>query len=302
MVWRSVQGILRTFLLNLRSTPTSFLKSTLTSSSRENQKQAFLEDRTGAIAGRNLADRFGWKTGDKIHLKGALFRFDPELTLRGLYQGGSDEGNSLFFHWDYFNEGMNNAAFTGTYSIKARSAEDVPRIVERVDDLFQNSTAPTKTETEKAFLLSFVEMMGNVQFLITSISAVVIFAIVLVAANTMAMSIRERVREVGILKALGFRKLQILSLLLGESVFLALSGVLIGSWSARILYSGVDMANVTGGMIQRFYVTSETLLLCAGIGLMVGMLSAGVPRLEGLAASRGRSSQTGGLSQGGEKK
>ncbi|MDA2925540.1 FtsX-like permease family protein [Acidobacteria bacterium AH-259-L09] len=243
----------------------------------EEHKQAFLEDRTGAIAGNNLADRFGWKIGDKIHLKGALFRFDPELTLRGIYEGGSDEGNTLFFHWDYFNEGMNNAAFTGTYSIKARSAEDVPRIADQVDALFQNSTAPTKTETEKAFLLGFVEMMGNVQFFITSICAVVIFAIILVAANTMAMSIRERVREIGVLKALGFRKLQILSLLLGESICLALGGALIGSWSARILYSGVSMAKVTGGMIQRFYVTPGTLLLCAAIGLLVGILSAGIP-------------------------
>ncbi|MDA2937887.1 FtsX-like permease family protein [Acidobacteria bacterium AH-259-A15] len=243
----------------------------------EEHKQAFLEDRTGAIAGNNLADRFGWKIGDKIHLKGALFRFDPELTLRGVYEGGSDEGNTLFFHWDYFNEGMNNAAFTGTYSIKARSAEDVPRIADQVDALFQNSTAPTKTETEKAFLLGFVEMMGNVQFFITSICAVVIFAILLVAANTMAMSIRERVREIGVLKALGFRKLQILSLLLGESICLALGGALIGSWSARILYSGVSMAKVTGGMIQRFHVTPGTLLLCAAIGLLVGILSAGIP-------------------------
>ncbi|MFQ5930036.1 MAG: ABC transporter permease [Acidobacteriota bacterium] len=243
----------------------------------EDQKQAFLEDRTGAIAGENLADRFEWKIGDKIHLKGALFSFDPELTLRGIYEGGSDEGNTLFFHWDYFNEGMGNTDFTGTYSIKARSAEDVPQIAEQVDALFQNSAAPTKTESEKAFLLGFVEMMGNVQFFITSICAVVIFAIILVAANTMAMSIRERVREIGVLKALGFRKLQILSLLLGESIFLALGGALIGSWSARILYSGVSMAKVTGGMIQRFYVTPETLLLCAAIGLFVGILSAGIP-------------------------
>ncbi|MDA2931519.1 FtsX-like permease family protein, partial [Acidobacteria bacterium AH-259-O06] len=243
----------------------------------EDQKQAFLEDRTGAIAGENLADRFEWKIGDKIHLKGALFSFDPELTLRGIYEGGSDEGNTLFFHWDYFNEGMGNTDFTGTYSIRARSAEDVPQIAEQVDALFQNSAAPTKTESEKAFLLGFVEMMGNVQFFITSICAVVIFAILLVAANTMAMSIRERVREIGVLKALGFRKLQILSLLLGESIFLALGGALIGSWSARILYSGVSMAKVTGGMIQRFYVTPGTLLLCAAIGLLVGILSAGIP-------------------------
>ena len=156
----------------------------------EGQKEAFRKDRTGCIAGKSLVDRFGWKIGDKIHLKGALFQFDPELTLRGIYEGGSDEGSTLYFHWEYFNEGLKNAGFTGTYSIKARSVEDVPRIAEKIDALFQNSSVPTKTETEKAFLLGFISMMGNVQFLITSICSVVIFTIILVAANTMAMSIR----------------------------------------------------------------------------------------------------------------
>src|SRR5438552_1271803 len=97
------------------------------------QKEAFVKDRTGAIAGNSLAQRFGWKIGDKIHLKGTLFQFDPELTLRGIYEGGSDEGGSLFFHWEYFNEGVNNQGFTGTYSIKARSAEEVSPIAESVD-------------------------------------------------------------------------------------------------------------------------------------------------------------------------
>lgn len=243
----------------------------------EEQKKAFLEDRTGAIAGNNLAKRFGWKIGDTIHLKGTIWAFDPELTLRGIYEGGADDGNTLFFQWDYFNEGMSNASFVGTFSIKARSPEDVPRIAEQVDALFQNSTAPTKTETEKAFLLGFVEMMGNIRFLITSICAVVIFAVVLVAANTMAMSIRERVREIGVLKALGFRQSQILSLLLSEAIVLSLGGALLGSWAARFLYGNVNMAQVTQGMLQRFYVTPGTLFLCAALGLLVGVLSTAVP-------------------------
>jgi putative ABC transport system permease protein len=243
----------------------------------EDQKEAFRKDRTGAIVGKNLAQRFGWKVGDKIHLKGALFQFDPELTLRGIYDGGADDGGSLFFQWDYFNEGMNNAGFIGTFSIRARSAEEVPRVAERVDALFQNNSVPTKTETEKAFVLGFLSLMGNVQFLITSICSVVIFTIILVAANTMAMSIRERVREIGILKAVGFQNSQILTLLLSESVFLALSGALLGSWGAWLLFSHLNLTALTGGFIQRLRVTAETLGLCAGMGVLVGILAAGFP-------------------------
>src|SRR5213594_2204316 len=120
------------------------------------QKQAFLQDRAGALVGENLAQRFGWKLGDRIHLEGALFDFDPELTIRALYSGGADDGGTLYFHREYFEEGLKQAgftetAFTGTFSIRARSAEEVPRIAERVDALFRNTTAHTKTESEKAF-------------------------------------------------------------------------------------------------------------------------------------------------------
>ncbi len=243
----------------------------------EDQKEAFLKDRTGAIAGNNLAVRFGWKVGERIHLKGALFQMDPELTLRGIYEKGPDDGGSLFFHWDYFNEGMNNAGFTGTYAIRAKSAEEVPRVAERVDALFQNSSVPTKTETEKAFLLGFLSMLGNIQLLITSICTVVIFTIVLVAANTMAMSIRERVREIGILKAVGFHNQQILHLLLGESIFLSVSGALIGSFGARFIFSRLNLPALTGGFIQRVDITPFMLALCVGIGILVGVLAAGVP-------------------------
>jgi len=244
------------------------------------ERQAFLKDRTGCVAGRRLADRFNWKLGEKIFLKGTVFPFDAELTLRGIYEG-SDE-SSLFFHWEYFNEGMTQefgspADFCGFYVIKAVSAQAVPAVAERIDALFQNTTAPTKTESEKSFILGFISMLGNVQLLITSICSGVIFAIVLVAANTIAMSIRERTREIGILKALGFRRSQVLFLLLSEAVFITLGGALIGSWTARVLYSGVDFSQMTQGLMQRFYVTPQTLATCALIGLGLGLVSAGVP-------------------------
>jgi putative ABC transport system permease protein len=247
-------------------------------------KQAFVQDRLGAIAGENLAQRFGWKVGDKIPIQGALFDFPLDLTLHGIYSGGGDDGSTLYFHWEYFNEGMKRlfgggegVNFTGFYTIRAVSADQVPVIAEKIDALFLNTSAPTKTESEKAFVLGFISMMGNIRLLVTSICSVVIFTIVLVAANTMAMSIRERVREIGILKALGFRKGQVLSLLLGESVLLAVAGALLGSLGAKFLFSGARLAAATGGMITRINVTPATLALCASIGLFVGIVSAGIP-------------------------
>jgi len=241
------------------------------------EQEAFKTDRTGAIVGDNLAKRFDWKVGDRIFLKGSTFPVDVELTIRGVYSGGSDLGTTLYFQWEYFSELMNNAGFVGTYTIRARTPEDVPRIVEQVDGAFRNSSYPTKTETERAFILGFVSMLGDVQLFITSIVSVVVFTIMLVAANTMAMSIRERVREIGVLKALGFRSSQVLTMLVGESVLLSLVGALLGSWSARFLFGSVDMALLTSGFIQRFYVTPGTLILCLLIGLFVGICSASVP-------------------------
>jgi len=213
-------------------------------------------------------------------LKGTIFRMTAELTLRGMYDGPTKVSSSST---GTTSTRLTNKSCALTPWISAACTgsrprrRDVPRIAKAVDDLFKNSTSPTKTESEKAFVLGFLSMYGNVQLLITSICSGVIFAIVLVAANTMAMSIRERTREIGILKALGFRRPQVLGLLLSESVFITLGGALIGSWAARLLFSYIDMAGITNGFIQRFLVRWETLVICAAIGLGLGILSAGIP-------------------------
>jgi putative ABC transport system permease protein len=246
------------------------------------QRAVFLQDRTGAIVGEKLAAKYGWQQGDRITLRGARFEFDPELTIRGIYSGGGDDGSILYFHWDYFNEAVKDsvgpwADSAGFYIIKARSAEVVPQIAAAVDAGFRDTSAPTKTECEQAFVLGHVAMIGNVRLLVAGVSSAVIFTVVLLAANSMAMSIRERAREIGILKALGFRRSQVLALLLGESVALSMSGALIGSLGARFVYANLRMATVSIGMIQRFVVTPGTLVACAATGLLVGLIAAGIP-------------------------
>ena len=247
----------------------------------EDQKEAFLADRIGALVGRSLCDRFGWKLGDRIFLTSNTWPVEVELTIRGIYEGGTDQASSFYLHWVYWNEIMKQAYGewdnTGTFAVRASSPDRVSEVAEKIDAQFRNSSFPTKTETEKAFLLSFISVLGDVQFLITSIVSVVVFAILLVAANTMAMSIRERTREIGILKALGFRSRQVLGLLVGESVILSLGGSLLGAFGAKFIFSSLPMAQMTSGFIQSFSVGANILLLCAGIGLFVGLVSAGVP-------------------------
>jgi putative ABC transport system permease protein len=243
----------------------------------DEQKEAFLQDRSGALVGKVVADRFGWQLGQTIHTGSNLFPTEMELKIRAIYQGGGDEGGSIYFHWDYFNETLDDRGVTGTFTIRASSAEMLSAIAEDVDGLFKNSMAPTKTETEKAFIMGFVSMLGNVQFLISSICLAVIFAVSLVAANTMAMSIRERVREIGILKTLGFRKAQVLGLLLSESLFLAMSGAGFGALSARLIFQYVPMQAISNGFIQNFEVQFSTIAVCILIGAVIGLLAAGLP-------------------------
>jgi len=247
----------------------------------EEEKQAFISDRTGAIVGRSLVDRFGWQVGDVLYLDSQTWPIEVELTIRGIYDGGTDLGTTLYFHWDYYNELMKKEFGqwdnTGTYAVRVKSPEDVTRVSNAIDAMFKNSSFPTKTESEKAFLLSFVSVLGDVQLFITSIVTVVVFTILLVAANTMAMSIRERVREIGILKALGFKTFHVLMLLISESVVLSVAGAVIGAIGARIIFSALPMAKITSGFIQRFYVAPGIILFCIVIGLLIGLLAAGFP-------------------------
>ena len=149
-----------------------------------------------------------------------------------------------------------------------------------MDSLFRNTSTPTKTESEKAFVLGFINMLGNVKVFIMSICVAVIFAILLVAANSMAMSIRERTREIGILKALGFRRPQILGLLMGESIFIGVFGSMIGVIITKLIFMNLDMAQRSGGFIGKVRVPIEIILICAAVGLIIGVLASGLPALQ----------------------
>jgi putative ABC transport system permease protein len=246
------------------------------------QRETFERERTAAVAGARLCKRFGWKIGDRITLKGTFFPFDVELKLAGSFTSPNlpDEA-MLVFHYDYLNEMMVKTMRTrdvaGFYIIQAESIEAVPRIAQAVDEKFRNSTAPTKTETEKAFQLSFSSMLGNVKLFIGAISAVVVFAILLVTAATMAMTIRERTAEVAILKTLGYTSGLVFTLLLAEALSIAMLGGLLGCGGAKLLYSTVDLQQLTGGWIVQLRVQPEGLALGMVLAAVIGAAASAVP-------------------------
>jgi putative ABC transport system permease protein len=199
------------------------------------EKGAFLRDRKGCIAGKRLADKFGWRTGDLITLKGTIFPGQWEMVLRGIYKGArkSTEERALMFHWDYLNETLKKtvprrADQVGFYMIGVANPDRAPEVAESVDALFRNSLAETLTETEKAFQMGFVSMTEAIMVAIQIVSYVVIVIIMVVAVNTMAMTARERIAEYATMKVLGFSALHIGAVVFGESLFIAMLGGVVG--------------------------------------------------------------------------
>lgn len=243
------------------------------------QIAAWQHDRQGAIVDDTLAKKYGWKLGDRIVLKGTIYPFDPELYVRGIFHSNPDD-QSLYFNAKYLEESVSWFKGTaGMFGTLADTPEDVTKVAASVDDMFRNSTAPTKTETEKAFGLDFVAMMGNVKAFILGICGAVVFATLLVSANTMAMSIRERTREVALLKTLGFTRRTVLGLFVGEAVVLSVAGGLLGS---LIGYLAVA-AFIHSGQAAAFFpvppVGPGLVLLSMVIAGLVGLVSAVIPSL-----------------------
>jgi putative ABC transport system permease protein len=238
---------------------------------------AWQRDRAGAVVDSSLAQKFGWKIGDRIVLNGTIYPVNLELTIRGIYTGPQPT-QSVYFNQKYVEEAVSFAkGHAGTFEILTDSPESVSRVAAAVDDTFRNAPEPTKTESEKAFQLSFINSIGNVKAFILSICFAVVFATLLVSATTMAMSIRERTREVAVLKTLGFTRQSILRLYLGEAVLVALIGGALGCLFAVVLISGLSHAPGMGLFLSGMKVTPATLLLAVGVAGTVGLLSAVFP-------------------------
>ena len=247
------------------------------------QVAAFKKEKTACMVGIKTMNRFGWKVGQKITLRGTIYPANMELTIRGVYHGGIDETN-LFFHHEYLDEST-GWRVVGCYWIQAANADAVAEVIQKVDAMFSSSAAETKTETERAFQLTFLSWFGNVKLLIGSICSVIVFTMMLVTASTMSMAIRERTREIAVLKALGYNGGQIFSLILAESFGLALVGGLIGCVGTWFLAQHVDMYALSRGFFVKFEVTPHIVSAGLLIATAMGVVSCLAPAVASVRAS-----------------
>jgi len=246
---------------------------------------AFLGDREGAIVGRATADRFDWKVGDRIPLRGTIWPGTWEFNLHGIYEGArpEDDTSQFWFQWEYLEERRPFGEGTvGWYVVQVDDPDSAVGVAQAVDERFSNSPWETSTETERAFAAGFAKQIGNIRLIVLSIGAVVMFTLLLVTGNTMAMAVRERTAEVGVLKTLGFGDVTVLLLVLVESLALAVVGGLLGLGLAKLFTLGGDP---TGGMLPVFYLAPRELAVGLMLAVLVGLLAGAVPAMTAMRLS-----------------
>lgn len=241
------------------------------------ERADFQRERTACIVGEKLARKYGFRKGDRVTLRGTIFPGTWDFTVRGIARSATPDldTNWLLFPWDLLNERWGDRGLVGSYVLKLADPARAGEVSRAVDATFANSAAETKTETEKAFQLGFITMLGNIQTVIYAVGTAIVIAIALVAMNTMMMAARERTREIAVLKALGFGDRLVVGLVVAESLAIALAGGLLGTGLARLVFDLTDFT--AGGFFPRFTVTPGTMLRGLGIALFLGALSGAVP-------------------------
>jgi len=246
------------------------------------QKEIFLRDRKGCIAGRKLVEQYHWRIGDMIALKSVVYPGKWEFVLRGIYHGRDESTDErvFFFHWDYLNEALKKTAprradQVGWYIVEVADPNRAAEVAQAIDKTFKNSLAETLTETEKAFFLSFISMADAIIVAIQLVSFVVIVIIIAVAANTMAMTARERIGEYAIFKTLGFRGWRIAGMIVGESLLITMIGCLIGI--AFTPPAAKEFSQLVGTYFPTFRVEMDTIYMDIGAAVLVGLCAAIIP-------------------------
>ena len=274
------------FIANFAVDPESYLAMYPEFVLPEEQKQAWFANRTGAIVGIDTARRFGWKVGDRVPLQGTIYRTPDdspwEFTIDGIYDSslvGTDK-TQFFFHYKYLNETISQnfgRDQVGWYIVKVADPAAADDVAKRMDALFANSPAETKTATEKAFVADFAKQVGDIGAIMTVIAAVVILFILLVAGNAMAQSIRERTNELAILKTLGFNDRKVLGMVLIESTLVAVLGGALGLGLAWLV---IAQGDPTGGFLPIFHFPPKDMVLGVVLVVALGVLAGMVPALQ----------------------
>jgi putative ABC transport system permease protein len=257
----------------------------------QDQIAAFEQQKTACVASRALANKLGWKIGERINLVGTMTPVTLELTLVGIFDDPADS-EVLYFNRAYLQDSLPATDprhdMVQQYYVETSSQNDVASVASAIDATFAESPAPTRSESEHAFMLSFVSFVGNVKLFLLAIGGAVTFTILLVSANTISMSVRERIREVGILKTLGFSASEVLTMILSESVFIGLVGGIVGCAIAVVLSLGIAQAAHHGSAfvqsLRSFSMTPLSALLTVLVAISVSAASALFPALSAARA------------------
>jgi putative ABC transport system permease protein len=266
------------FFAQLATDPDEYLKVASDKIVPPDELKGWQQDRAGALVDITLAKKYGWKIGDHVTLQGTIFPANLDLTIRAIYHRDPPQ-NALYFNAKYLEEAVPwFKGQAGWYAAQVDSADDVSRVSREIDDMFRNSPLQTKTESEKAFQLGFVASLGNIKAFILGICGAVVFTIMLVSANTMAMSVRSRTREVAVLKTLGFTRQRVLSIFVSESIALAVAGGVLGILLAIpviwFLTRGFIALGVPLAMKVNVQTAGLSLLVALSLGLVSGYLPA----------------------------
>ncbi len=248
------------------------------------QRTAFMEDRTGAAIGHVLADRYGWQVGDRVPIRSEIFRQADgsdtwEVTVRAIYRPKDDQGDPTAFmmHYDFFNESLPDGArdTAGWYVIQVEDPDRSAEVAQAIDDRFANSAAETKTSTEKAFAAGFAKQVGDIGAIVTAIVTAVFFTMLLVTANTMGQSVRERTNELAVLKTLGFTNTSVTVLVLLEALAITLVGGVIGLGLAWfIIFAGGDALRQ---FLPVFYLPWQDIAAGGALMLAFGLIAGALP-------------------------
>jgi putative ABC transport system permease protein len=239
---------------------------------------AFENERDACIIGKITADKYKLKVGDKMTLESTVYPVTMEFKIVGIYAGTPDDRNMLF-RQDYLDEASGTKGLVGMWWLKVKSAEDMPKVISAINNAFANTSAEVRAESERSFQLSFISMWGNIKLLIMLICSAVIFTLLLVSASTMSMAIRERFRELAILKAIGYRRRELFAFILAESFGLAAAGALLGVGGAYALFTYGDVAKMSNGMFPYLEVTSRIVGTGALVAALLGIIASIMPSI-----------------------
>jgi putative ABC transport system permease protein len=248
------------------------------------QLKAFQADKAGCVVGKKLAEDRGFRVGDRLPLKADLYPLDLTLTIRGIYDGPENRNLRMcMFHWEHLDEGLKRdfraraSGNAGVIAVKCKDATVMAGLSRKIDESYRNSDSPTRTMNEEAFNKMFADMYGDLKGMIRNIGLAVVFSLVCVAGNAMAMALRERTTEVAVLKAIGFGKSLLIALVLAEALLVTGLGGVVGALGSKLVCDVIDLGRYTASFLPFFYIPWSTAILGLGVSLLIGLASGFIP-------------------------